>query len=582
MGLKIIMDETLGKVSPPTKEPCSIYPSVRGIDCGNFQLPAEGLTSEQRKIALDQLFKYLSTQKSHFLGYPLNQQLDYEEDLKAYLNYQINNIGDPFESGFLTTNTKFMERAVLDYYASLWNARWPHDPQDIESYWGYVLTMGSSEGNLYGLWNARDYLAGKVLLEEPGSKEKAQQASLDGNPRSVQPRFMYQQAYAPEENRHAYTPVAFYSQDTHYSLVKGVRVLNISTFNQIGSGQFECPLKYPEDYPDGFSEHDFDANGWPLEVPSNEQGQIYIPALVKLVECFASQGYPILVCFNYGTTFKGAYDDVEAAGNALVPILQKYNLYERDVEYGPDCKDRRNGFWFHVDAALGGTYMPFIEMAYDDKMIDRRGHNFDFRLPFIHSIVTSGHKWDGVPWPCGIYMTKVKFQLRPPDSPEYLGSQDTTFAGSRNGFSAMILWDYLAKNSYSTQIEKALRAQKMAQYAYDQLQQLDRQLPQELWVDRTPLALTVRFKRPNEDILFKYSLSCENLYVNGQERKYAHLFTMPHVTENLIQQLIEDLSQKGAFEEPEELLRSSDTEEIATETNARKLVYVPHIGRGFK
>jgi hypothetical protein len=31
------MDETLGKVSPPTKEPCSIYPRVPGIDCGNFQ-----------------------------------------------------------------------------------------------------------------------------------------------------------------------------------------------------------------------------------------------------------------------------------------------------------------------------------------------------------------------------------------------------------------------------------------------------------------------------------------------------------------------------------------------------------------
>jgi hypothetical protein len=56
---------------------------------------------------------------------------------------------------------------------------------------------------------------------------------------------------------------------------------------------------------------------------------------------------------------------------------------------------------------------------------------------------------------------------------------------------------------------------------------------------------------------------------------------MPHVTENLIQQLIEDLSQRKAFEEPEEVL-GSDTEDMATETNTRKRVYVPHIGRGFK
>lgn len=62
---------------------------------------------------------------------------------------------------------------------------------------------------------------------------------------------------------------------------------------------------------------------------------------------------------------------------------------------------------------------------------------------------------------------------------------------------------------------------------------------------------------------------------------FQHIFTMPHVTENLIQQLIEDLSQDGAFWETEEIL-PSDTEDMATETNARKLVYVPHIGPGFK
>ena len=37
----------------------------------------------------------------------------------------------------------------------LWNARWPHDEADPESYWGYVTTMGSTEGNLYALWIMR-------------------------------------------------------------------------------------------------------------------------------------------------------------------------------------------------------------------------------------------------------------------------------------------------------------------------------------------------------------------------------------------------------------------------------------------
>jgi histidine decarboxylase len=56
---------------------------------------------------------------------------------------------------------------------------------------------------------------------------------------------------------------------------------------------------------------------------------------------------------------------------------------------------------------------------------------------------------------------------------------------------------------------------------------------------------------------------------------------MPHVTRHLIKKLINDLRQPGAFEEPEEVL-PSETEDIATETNTRKQVYVPHIGRGFK
>ena len=56
-----------------------------------------------------------------------------------------------------------MEHNVLDYFASLWNAKWPHDPSDPESYWGYVLTMGSTEGNMHAMWSARDYLSGKYI-----------------------------------------------------------------------------------------------------------------------------------------------------------------------------------------------------------------------------------------------------------------------------------------------------------------------------------------------------------------------------------------------------------------------------------
>lgn len=570
------------RVSPPVPDPCQIYDRdarVLGIDCHNFKLSPDGLTPEQRQIALNQLYEYESRQQRYFLGYQTNQKLDFAADLQQYLNFHLNNVGDPFKSGNLTLNTKFMERAVLDYYASLWNARWPHNPQeDPESYWGYVLTMGSTEGNLYGMWNGRDYLAGKFLLDDPDAEAEAKKASEDGRPRSIPRRLIYQQARATEENPNAYTPVAFFSEDTHYSLTKATRTLEVKTFYELGTELYpnDCPIAEPD-------------GTWPKEVPSSNRnegpGSIDIEALAVLVEFFASKGYPILVCFNYGTTFKGAYDDVEAAGKALMPIFEKYGLYEREVYYDPahpDKHDTRNGFWFHVDGALGAAYMPFVEMAYKRQQIKQRGPNFDFRLPFVNSISMSGHKWIGAPWPCGIYITKTKFQLRPPDDPEYLGSPDTTFAGSRNGFSAMIFWDYLAKNSYEAQIEKALYTEELAQYAYQQLVNLEQRLGKDLWVEYTPLSLTIRLRQPNDEIVFKYSLSCEELYVSREKRKYCHIYMMAHVTPELIGELIADLGQPDAFPEQNLGISEPQTEIFAANNAMKKLIHVPHNGRGFK
>lgn len=569
-------DERKPQVTPPTQDPCKVYPKVPGIDCPTFLLPATGLTDEQREAALAQLARYEARQKENFLGYQANQKLDYEGDLHQYLDYHINNIGDPFQSGNFTLNAKWMERAVLDYYASLWNARWPHDEKDPESYWGYVLAMGSSEGNLYGLWNGRDYLAGKFLMEDPEAAETARLASVGGEPVPVPRRLVYQQAQTPADNPNAYTPIAFYSEDTHYSIIKAMRVLAIQTFYEVGTAL------YPDDNPLA------PGQPWPQEVPSTGggagPGSIDIAALAKLVEFFAAKGYPILVCFNYGTTFKGAYDDVETAGATLLPILEKYGLAERKVYYDPKDPSRydlRTGYWFHVDGALGAAYMPFVEIAYNTGRISQRGPNFDFRLPWVHSISMSGHKWVGAPWPCGIFMTKRKYQLQPPDDPAYIGSQDTTFAGSRNGFSAMILWDFLARYSYEAQIERALYTEKVADYGFAALKKLEQKLGMDLWVARTPLALTIRFRKANDDITFKYSLSGEALYVEGRPRQYSHIFIMAHVTTEMIDRLIADLSQPGAFP-PQEKEEPTLAAAAPTAPNAKVLAHVPHLGRGFR
>lgn len=498
-----------------------------------FELSQERLSKADRKQALNTFIEYIETQSKHYLGYQNVQKLDYENDLKKLLNLHINNVGDPFVQGYMTTNSKVFEKNVLDYYAKLWHAKTPHDYNDPESYWGYLLTMGSTEGNLYGLWNARDYLAGKKLIIDQ-----------ENNRRPRKHRQKYYSARPEKTNPNAYTPVAFFSEDTHYSIIKAMRVLQIPTFYEIGKKYYpgENPLS-----PTGEWTKEY------IEVPSvngkRGTGAVDIKKLQVLVEFFASKGYPILIICNYGTTFKGAYDDVENICATLLPIFKKNSLIDRKVTYDENNDtDTRNGYWIHVDGALGASYMPFIEMAYKNKKIDRIGPMFDFRIPCVNSIVMSGHKWIGSPWPCGIFMTKVKYQLFPPNSPEYIGAPDTTFAGSRNATTALILWDYLARHSYKDQIKRAVECENLAIYTEEQLKTVQNIHSEiDLWIERSYLSLSVRFRKPNDKIVQKYTLSAQTCLINDEERTQVHIYIMPLVTKEMIDELINDLKQPDAF-----------------------------------
>jgi histidine decarboxylase len=89
----------------------------------DFYLPQTGLSEKQREEALAKFDKYLDERKPNFLGFQADQAFDYKEVLAKYLKFQINNLGDPFESGSFTINSKKIEQAVLDYYDKLWHGK---------------------------------------------------------------------------------------------------------------------------------------------------------------------------------------------------------------------------------------------------------------------------------------------------------------------------------------------------------------------------------------------------------------------------------------------------------------------------
>ncbi len=600
-----------GSVSPPSADPIKVYQdrnydfyhtehAINGFD---IELPATGQTTQEQDNAFQQIQAFVDTQKSHFLGYQTEENIEYQARLAPFLNVSLNNVGDPFVNGNYTINSKCVERSVLDYYASLWNAKWPSQGPyldedgnfkqgDPESYWGYVLTMGSTEGNLYAMLNARDYLSGVMLLEEEIRGE-------DESGKTVSNCQIYAHYPSPPDNNpNAYTPVAFFSEDTHYSIVKAMAVEKIDTFGELGN------RLYPKENP-------IRPNApWPTEIPSESpteklpagSGAIDVDKLIQYVEFFAQKGYPILVVLNCGTTFKGAYDNITQVTEQLKTVLESYNMLERTVPIDKNDVskgfEKRTGYWIHVDGALGASYVPFMKMAkksgqFNDVFEKNSGYSgpdFDFSNPMVHSIVTSGHKWPGAPWPTGVYMTKQKFMVSPPDNPEYIGSPDTTFAGSRNGLSPLVLWEYFARNDYQKQVEMIMQAQKMAEYAFQKLSEVavfwqsqpDVTLPNGLWLQRTPLSLSLIFCQPNEDIIFRYSLAKESAKIDDQVRHYVHLFTMWDVTQSLIDDLCCDLKQKDAFDSSLFQKLSNIRTYRKTENNALKQIRLPLKGRSFR
>ena len=101
--------------------------------------------SDQQR--LEAFLGKLQRLRRYFIGYPCNQDFDYSP-LSPFLDYTINNVGDPFGGSNIPLNTHEFEREVLAEFAELTRA-----PKD--DWWGYV-TAGGTEGNMYGLYVARE------------------------------------------------------------------------------------------------------------------------------------------------------------------------------------------------------------------------------------------------------------------------------------------------------------------------------------------------------------------------------------------------------------------------------------------
>ena len=519
-------------VSPPSTDPLQLdsYPEIPGVTSTFYQLPSSGLPSHQLQQAVEETSTLVHQVAEHMLGFQANEKFNYPI-LSELCDVHLDNKGDPFSQlePATTGDTKWLERNILDYYASLWHAKWPHNPSDPDSYWGYIVPMGVTEVNLFSVCSARDYLSGLF---------SSQTLPTNGDPRPVH---TFVRGRYEDDNPNAYKPVGFYSADSHYGVVKSFQVCDVPTFHEIGT------QLYADENPLG--------GAWPRDVPCENgdagPGNIDVKALTELVDFFSGKGHPIIIVFNYGSTFKGACDDIKSVEEALLPLLKKNGMYKRSIRH-PQSRETstRQGFWFHIDGALCSSYMPFIEMGYKQALIkDAPGPVFDFRLESVSSIATSVAKYIGAPWPCGICLTRTRLQVMLPSSTVQcpLSGLEPTFSCSRNAHVSAMLWSRISLNSFKDEVKKISDMLKVADYAEAKLRALQSELNEDLWVSRTRLSLAIYFKRPNNEIFSKYSLSRRMLYFDGELRDYCHIYIMHHVQKENIDRFIADLRESGAF-----------------------------------
>ena len=210
--------------------------------------------SGEDAVRLGAFFDEISKQRETFVGYPCTGRFDYSE-LFRFLSFPINNVGDPFNPCTYHLHTREFEREVLDWFAELM-----HVPAD--DWWGYV-TNGGTEGNLYGLYLARElYPEGMV----------------------------------------------YYSQGTHYSVSKNLRL-----------------LRMPH-----------------IMIRSQANGEIDYEDLRESIRIHREA--PPIIFANIGTTMKEGHDDV----GRVQAILQELAI---------------PAHYIHCDAALCGMTLPFIPGA---------------------------------------------------------------------------------------------------------------------------------------------------------------------------------------------------------------------------
>ncbi|KAI3951988.1 hypothetical protein MKW92_017205 [Papaver armeniacum] len=220
----------------------------------------------------------------------------------------------------------------------------------------------------------------------------------------------------------------------------------------------------------------------------------------------SNRNKPAIVNVNIGTTVKGGIDDLDR----VIETLKTTGFSE----------DR---FYIHCDGALFGLMMPFV----------KRAPKISFEKP-IGSVCISGHKFLGCPMPCGVQITRLGHIRAISRNIDYIGHQDATLMGSRNGHAPIFLWYALNQKGYPGLQMEVQMCLKNAQYLKDCLRASG------ISAMLNEFSNIVVFEKPqNEEFVHYWQLA-----VQGD---LAHIVVMPNITVAQLNDFLRDLAEKRAI-----------------------------------
>lgn len=232
-------------------------------------------------------------------------------------------------------------------------------------------------------------------------------------------------------------------------------------------------------------------------------------------------------------------DEGTAVGVVIVSTAGYYNtglvdpvdrisaVIERRAADGADLH-----LFHHVDAAHGGMILPFTDSTVP----------FDFRSPYVHSMVLDPHKSGLMPYSCGVFLCRKGLLGHGAVPAPMSGFIDETITGSRSGAMAAALWSLVfgvAADGYRALFRDCLDLR-------DQLAEAVRGVDPDAVLLAAPAntVLVVGFSqdggRLSRELAERYRLVSNTLPWTApdgsvEDRLFHHFYAMPHLTQTHIE-----------------------------------------------